>query len=254
MMLRISVVMPAFNAETCISQALKSIRAQSYAVDEVIVVDDGSADNTAAVVESWFDRLPLVLLRNDRNMGIGASLRRGVEESRGEWILRLDADDRWLPGHVEAQSESMRQPYVNLVTAPAILVDGIGRRLGKSRVVHDAEVRALLMWDNPLVHSATGFSREAYRAVGGYRQGVRWEDYDLWIRLLSLGRLGSSTIPSIEYTVSNNSLSRAKRSISIAARWYCQRQAVAKFWRRHPMAAGRALTLGATRTLLSPLF
>lgn len=249
-----SVVMPAFNAQSHIDRALRSLAEQHQPVDEVIVVDDGSTDRTADTVLAWEGRLPIVLLRNGVNLGIGASLRRGVEAARCDWVLRLDADDRWLPEHVQTLSEATGQPGVNLVTAPAKLVDEAGRNLSTSQIVNDAEVRALLMWDNPLVHSASGFSREAYRAVGGYREGVRWEDYDLWIRLLSLGRLGSSAAPTIEYTVSSHSLSRAKRSVSIAARWYCQRQAVARFWSRHPLAASRALTLGAGRVLFSPFF
>lgn len=249
-----SVVIPAFNAQSCVDRALQSLAEQHQPVDEVIVVDDGSADGTVDTVLAWEGRLPIVLLRNDTNRGIGVSLRRGVDAARSDWVLRLDADDRWLPGHVQALSDAARQPGVSLVTAPAVLVDEAGRRLGMSQVVHDADVRALLMWDNPLVQSASGFSREAYRAVGGYRVGVRWEDYDLWIRLLSVGRLGSSSSPSVEYTVSSTSLSRVKRSVAIAARWYCQRQAVERFWRRHPLAASRALTLGAGRVLFSPLF
>lgn len=247
-MVHISVVMPAFNAGRFISCALQSIEAQSFRVDEVIVIDDGSADDTAATVESWSDRLPVVLLRNDRNRGISASLRRGVEASRGDWILRLDADDRWLPQHAQALVEAASQsPSAVLVTASASLVDESGHPLGLALAPNDATVRARLMWDNPLIHSASGFLRSAYLNVGGYREDVRWEDYDLWIRLLEVGTLGTSGLPSVEYTVAGHSLSRVKRSVSIAARWHCQKAAVRKFWQRHPVSAVRSTTLGALR-------
>jgi glycosyltransferase involved in cell wall biosynthesis len=248
-----SVVMPAYEARACIDRALASIAAQTQPVHEVVVVDDGSRDGTSAAVEAWRDRLPVLLLKNDANRGIGPTLRRGVEAASGEWILRLDADDRWLPGHVAAMTALARLPDVELLTSAAVLVDESGNARGRFEAADDRRVRARLMWDNPLIHSATGFRREACVAAGGYRDGVRWEDYDLWIRLLARGRLGAHATPTVEYTVSAGSLSRTRRSVAIAGRWQCQRQAIARFWRRHPLAALRAGTLGAARVLLSPV-
>lgn len=248
---RFSVLMPAYNAQHCVGRALESIAAQTCAVHEVVVVDDGSRDDTAAVTAAWSDRLPLVLLRNDGNRGIGATLRRGAAAATGDWILRLDADDRWLPTHVAAMAPLANIPDMLLLTSAALLVDEAGAPLGVFHAVADTAVRGRLMWDNPLVHSASGFRRSAYLAEGGYREGVRWEDYDLWIRLLAHGRLGTHTEPTVEYTVSPTSLSRTRRAVSIAGRWQCQRQAVARFWRRHPLAALSACTLGAARTMVS---
>jgi glycosyltransferase involved in cell wall biosynthesis len=244
---RFTVVIPAYNAQSSIERALQSLAMQLLSVDEIIVVDDGSSDRTVEIVQSWQNRLPLLLLRNSANCGIGASLRRGVEAASGDWVLRLDADDRWLPGHVQALVAAINQPGVCLVTSPAFLVNDAGERFRVTEQVQDEDVRKRLMWDNPLIHSATGFERDAYRAVGGYRQGIRWEDYDLWIRLLAVGRLGAAEFPGIEYTVSNTSLSRTRRSVSLNARWQCQRQAIAKFWRLHPFAAAQSLVLGAIR-------
>jgi len=222
-------------------------------VDEVVVVDDGSQDDTAEIIESFGDRLPIVLLRNERNCGIGHTLRRGVEAATGDWILRLDADDRWLHSHVAALANLVRAPGVRLVTSAAMLVDESGDSLGRFDAAVDETVRGRLMWDNPMIHSASGFLRTGYFQAGGYRENVRWEDYDLWIRLLAEGSLASSSVPSVEYTVSANSLSRTRRAVSIAGRWQCQRQAVAQFWRKHPWSALRTCTLGAARTLVSPL-
>ena len=249
-----SVVMPAFNARNCIERALQSLAMQQLPVDEIVVVDDGSSDRTVETVQSWKDRLPLLLLQNGSNWGIGASLRRGVDAASGDWVLRLDADDRWLPGHVQALDTAAKQSGVCLVTSPAYLVDEAGERIGVTRPVRNEEVRMRLMWDNPLVHSATGFRRDSYRMVGGYREGVRWEDYDLWIRLLATGSLGVSDEPGIEYTVSGTSLSRTRRSVALEARWSCQRQAMATFWRLHPLAASRSFMLGATRAIYQSTF
>jgi glycosyltransferase involved in cell wall biosynthesis len=246
-MTRYSVVMPAYNAQASIGRALQSLFTQHLHVDEIIIVDDGSTDRTVDAAGAWQDRLPLVLLQNGLNRGIGASLRRGVDAAKGDWVLRLDADDRWLPSHVQALDATTREPGVCLVSSPAIMVDDAGQRIRVSKPVRDKDVRMRLMWDNPLIHSASGFERESYLAVGGYREDIRWEDYDLWIRLLAVGKLGFADSPGIEYTVSNTSLSRARRSVALHARWQCQLQAMVKFWRRHPLAAARSFVIGAAR-------
>lgn len=247
-MFQLSVVIPAYNAGHYISRALESIYEQSQQVAEVIVVDDGSEDDTASKVEAWAAYLPILLIRNNRNEGIGASLRRGVEASQGDWVLRLDADDRWFVHHAASLAGAIRQsPAAVLATSSAIVVNERGDFVRSVAAVSDRDVRACLMWDNPLVHSATGFLRKAYQRVGGYREGVRWEDYDLWIRLLEIGKLTASTTPSVEYTVAMQSLSRVGRSAALSARWQCQRAAVRKFWMEHPFAAANAIALGTLR-------
>jgi glycosyltransferase involved in cell wall biosynthesis len=246
-----SVVIPAFNAEATIGKALQSVFDQIVPVTEVVVVDDGSSDRTSDVVREWRDRLPLTLIRNDRNLGLGPTQRRGVAAASCEWVLRLDADDRWLPGHTRALAEVGRSSNVLLVTAPAFFVAADGARLGVTKPICDARIRRKLMWDNVLVHSATGYRKAAYLDVGGYGPYKRWEDYDLWVRLLSVGRLGCSDIPSVEYVVSGASLSRIKRSSSIMHRWDCQQDAIFRYWRRHPVTAACCLTLGGARAVVA---
>lgn len=250
--MKVSVVMPAFNAAACIGRALASISSQSRAVDQVVVVDDGSTDATVQAVEAWRSSLPLTVVRQPRNSGISAALRAGVEAATSDWVFRLDADDRWESEHVRGLAEAVeRLPDAVLATASAHLVDTDGRRLGLHVSPSDAAVRARLMWDNPLIHSASGFSREAYRRAGGYPLGVRWEDYPLWIRLLESGRLARIEDATVEYTVAANSLSRVRREESIRARWVCQQQALRAFWRSNPLAALKCLTLGLGRFAVS---
>lgn len=250
----ISLVMPAFNAEAFISRALKSVEAQTHAVDEVIVVDDGSSDGTAAVVEQWKKSLPIILVRNARNLGVGASLRRGVEISNGDFILRLDADDCWLPDHVSALQELAKNiPDAGLFCANSRYLNEYGTELGISCSLSDDTVRGMLMWDNPIVHSAVGFRRELYDACGGYSSEVIWQDYYLWIRMLKVGTLAVSEPVSVIYTVRLSSVSRERKAVALAARWHCQRQAIAAFWRKHPFRAAMCAWFGWSRTQFSRL-
>lgn len=248
-----SVVLPAFNAARTIDRALQSIFDQSVHVEEVIVIDDGSSDRSGELIREWSNRLPIVLIRNAVNQGIAQSLRIGVEASSSDWILRLDADDRWMPRHVECMRELVIGGEFSIISAPAIFVDEAGRAVRTPPAVTSSTIKRRLLWDNPLVHSATGFSRQAYETAGGYSLSVRWQDYDLWIRLLRVGNIGIAPEVTVEYTVSSSSLSREKLSVSLGARLACQLKAASAFWRRHPFAAAGALSIGGVRTLLARL-
>ena len=98
---RVSVVIPAYNAEAAIARAILSALGQTASPLEVIVVDDGSSDTTASVVESIVEDSRLRLLRQPVNHGPSAARNRGLDAARGEWIAYLDADDSWHPEKLE---------------------------------------------------------------------------------------------------------------------------------------------------------
>src|SRR4051812_12252844 len=95
-MLSISAVVPCYNGEVFLAEALESISRQSRRVDEIIVVDDGSTDRSAEVAESW----GATVIRQP-NRGEGAARNRGIEAAKGDVIAWLDADDLWRPRHIE---------------------------------------------------------------------------------------------------------------------------------------------------------
>jgi glycosyltransferase involved in cell wall biosynthesis len=244
--MRVSVLIPAYNAAHCIDRALASVSAQTWPLHEVIVVDDGSQDNTQGVVGAWASKLPLRVIALSSNVGVSKALQRGVEQANGDWICRLDADDRWWPEHV-AKLVGAMSPGVVLVSAAAQWVDEQGQPGSRSTVPAASQVRARLMWDNPLVHSATAFNRAACLDVGGYRADIKWEDYDLWIRLLQAGEFGPVHEATMDYTVSSSSVSRGHKGQALDARWRCQRLALQSFWRQHPIDALCCGALGGLR-------
>lgn len=251
-MTRLSVVIPAYNAAAVLSKALRSVERQRPPVDEVIVVDDGSEDDTADVAQRFSSYLPIRVLRNERNIGISQTLDKGVRASRGDLILRLDVDDVWRPNHTYFASTCLeRMSTATLLAGRAVMVSEDRSEMAVSKEVDDRSVRAALMWDNPLVHSATAFRRDHYERAGGYRDEVVWQDYDLWIRLLRMGQLASWAEPTVEYTVRPNSLSRIDKNMSLQARWYCQREAIRIFWKQHPVAAARCMFTGGLRAAMS---
>ena len=96
---KISVIIPVYNAESTIKRAIDSVLAQSHPVDEIIVIDDGSTDNTAEIVRNYGD---VIRYFYQKNTGLSGAMNYGIEKAKGEWITFLDADDEWLPGSVES--------------------------------------------------------------------------------------------------------------------------------------------------------
>lgn len=107
---QVSVVMPAYNAGREIEASIRSVLAQTWPSHELIVIDDASTDRTPAIVQSWVERDPrIVLLRNRENRGVSACRNRGLQNMRGRFLMFLDADDLWEETKVEAQLDFMRQ-------------------------------------------------------------------------------------------------------------------------------------------------
>lgn len=102
--MRISVVIPAYNAADTIKETLDSVGSQTRLADEVIVVDDGSTDDTAAVVSADYPDIKLV---QTKNSGAAAALNKGISRCQGDLIAFLDADDIWMPGKLEAQEAAL---------------------------------------------------------------------------------------------------------------------------------------------------
>ncbi len=94
----VTVVIPAYNAARYIERAIRSVLAQTYPADEVIVVNDGSTDTTSEKVRQFGDRIKLI---EQANAGVSAARNAGIQAASGEWIAFLDADDEWLPNHLE---------------------------------------------------------------------------------------------------------------------------------------------------------
>jgi len=113
-MLRISVIIPAYNSASTVCEAIDSVFLQNVQDLEVIVVDDASSDDTVEVAESMFQELQVTrckwkVLRLEENYGPAAARNRGISEAKGEWLAFLDADDVWLPGKLAMQMEYLKQ-------------------------------------------------------------------------------------------------------------------------------------------------
>lgn len=177
--------MPAHNASAFIDQALASIAGQTYRPSRVVVVDDASTDDTADIAESWADRLPLTVVRLVDNVGSGEARRRAIALLDTDLLAPLDADDVWMPDHLEHLVGLWRERPAVVSARAEVWRPGqprvdYHRALGL-RFPRDNQLGALLA-DN-FVFFGSVFSREEYERVGGFGSHRGWEDWDLWVRM-----------------------------------------------------------------------
>jgi len=212
--LTVSVVIPAFNAASFIQDTLSSIHAQTYSSYEVVVVDDGSSDDTQQVVEGYFQRSGMHgrCIRQD-NKGIAAARNAGMRAATGAFIALLDHDDLWYSDKLAvAIREFELHPDADLICHNENIVKD-GRRLRVTR--RGPAVRRmyerLLFSGNELSPSATVFKREKALAIGGFREIAAFdtvEDYDFWLRMSQVARFHFIGQALGEYRVVDRAASR----------------------------------------------
>lgn len=187
----VSVVMPVLNQQDYIRLAIDSILSQTLADFELIIIDDGSTDDTAQIIRTYIDKR-IVTIKNEQNCGIAASLNRGIENARGKYIARMDADDISLPGRLKKQVDFMEaNPEIGVLGSNAEVIDGKGNT---KYSIKFPESHHLILWSffffDPIVHPSVMFRRDLVTQMGGYRdlrertQDSFPEDYDLWTRLV----------------------------------------------------------------------
>jgi glycosyltransferase involved in cell wall biosynthesis len=216
----ISVVMPVYNGGAILTQAISSILGQSFANLELIIIDDGSQDDSVQVMRSYLSD-PRVAVYTQANIGLAATLNRGVELSRGAFVARQDHDDISLPERLERQYRFLLDhPEVGMVGTWASIIDNDGTLLGYHKhPVKDADLRTELIRDNPFVHSSVMFRRDLVREIGGYcedRAVQPPEDYELWTRLALRTRLANLPECLVKYRETPEGMSRKPNEVFIA--------------------------------------
>lgn len=190
----ISVLMPMRNGQPFLAEAIDSILNQTFQDWEFVIVDNCSTDGSAEyALERAATEPRIKVLRNDTNVGITYSLNRGLEACRGEWVARIDCDDRAMPERLERQLGFVRaNPDVVVLSCFANYINAAGERIGRGPhdlISHDAYRRA--MDRNEVIgilHPGALIKREAFATVGTYRTEYEpAEDTDLWNRLSEAG-------------------------------------------------------------------
>lgn len=185
---RVSVIIPVYNGAATISLVLQSVFDQTFADFEIVVVDDGSTDATASILEGFGSRVAII---GQPNQGFCAARNAGIAMSKGEYLALLDADDFWAPTKLEKSIAILDQsPQVALVYTDVSNQDTAGRDLGTSPVdaqtAHSPTLDEMLSRLWPIMPSTVVMRRAAYEECGRFAEGFS-EDLDFWIRIREQG-------------------------------------------------------------------
>ena len=204
----VSVIIPAYNAETTIQETVESVLAQSLQDFELIIVNDGSTDNTLQVLDRISD--PRIKVFSYPNAGAAVSRNRGFAQASGEFIAFLDADDLWTPEKLAAQWKALKEnSKAQVAYSWTDIIDQSGHHLSQGDyTVANGNVYAKLLLccfiisgSNPLIR------RDAYIAVGGFDESlVACQDFDLYLRLAARYEFVAVAAAHILYRLSPNSM------------------------------------------------
>ncbi len=211
----LSVISGAYNLENCFSfkKSIESILSQSFSDFEFIICDDGSTDGTYEILKEYAKRDGrIVLLKNERNLGLAASLNRCIEIARGEFIGRHDCDDYSVPDRFEKQLTYLSlHPEVGLLGTAAYLFDknGVYDTLKFPEVVEKRD----FLFTSPYQHGSVVFRSGILKSASGYTVSKltrRTEDYELFMRLAIFARGENLAEPLYLFLEDENTLKRRK--------------------------------------------
>ena len=180
----VSVIMPAYNAEKYLAEAVESVRDQTYRDWELLILDDGSVDGTATLAMRYDQQDERIrYIKNPRNMGVAATRNRGVQNSRGEWIAFLDSDDCWKPEKLACQLGTADQKNASFLFTGSAFMDEHGRRLDYQLKVPEQVGFGELAKQNVVSCSSVLIRKDLIVAYPMHGGNVH-EDFVVWLKLL----------------------------------------------------------------------
>ncbi len=189
----VSIILPVYNREKHVKNAIESALNQTYKNIELIIIDDGSKDNTFNVISQFCREVPqAVILKNETNLGFVKTLNRAVSQARGKYIARLDDDDIWIDKQkIEKQINFLEDnPEYSLVGGGVIKKDKENKEITRFLLPEeDKDIRKNILISNVFAHSAVVFKKEDFQKAGGYDEEFGFfADWDLWLKIGKLGK------------------------------------------------------------------
>ena len=199
-----SVVLPVWNGERFLAEAVESVLSQTLETIEVLLVDDGSTDATPDIASDFARRDRRIRVIRRGHGGIAHALNAGIAVARGRYIARMDADDISHPSRLQKQVDYLDANADCVAIGSAVeVIDEAGGHIGTRMFPeHHAEIAHALIhgWSAAIAHPTVVTRRDALLSIGGYRaHRAPSEDLDLWIRLSRIGKLANSGEPLLSY-------------------------------------------------------
>ncbi len=210
----VAAVIPTYNHAKFLPQALDSILRQTVRFQEILVVDDGSTDNTGDVLRPYVERGEIEHVTQS-NAGHAAARNTGIRKSKAPFLAFLDSDDWWLPTKTEAQLEVFRRlPETGVVTCPALVDDGIGGRVLRPNFAPDQAFLELLCRGNVFGGSCSSalVRRKCFDELGVFDPSFRIsQDWDMWMRVARRYPIRWTTEPGTVYRLPQSGQSLSAR-------------------------------------------
>lgn len=208
----VSIVMPTYNAEKYLREAVDSIWQQTYENWELLVIDDDSTDSTLTIMDEYAKEDKRIRVLQGSKQGIAAALNYGISQARGEYIARMDADDIALPERIEKQISYMeKHKDIGVCGTNFVIFDDSGLHINKEMPKDNAEIAPALIFSNIICHPSVIFRKATIECGYHYDEHVVAEDYDLWLRMLPKVTFHTIQEPLMYYRANTDSLSHTKK-------------------------------------------
>lgn len=191
---KISVILPVYNSQEFISQSINSVLNQTYKNFELIIIDDGSTDNSKEICKNLTKKDDRIVFIDNAHIGLTKSLNKALEIAKGKFIARQDADDVSLPKRFEKQINWFLKDERRVLcgTNCKILNKNNVYKNNKSLKFTNGGITKKLKYSNCFVHSSTMFLRNSAKNLKNYDENLEYaQDYDLWWKLTTLGEVGN---------------------------------------------------------------
>ena len=217
----ISVVMPVYNAAKFLDEAIHSILSQTYSNFELIIINDGSTDDSLDIIKSFKDNR-IRLVENEVNLGLIKTLNKGIALAKGNYIARIDSDDVCKPERFELQLECFNEnDDIGVVGSIAEIIDGQGKFCGIFKVPEfHQDIKLGLLFGNQIIHPAVMIKRAVLKEfepdVFDINQ-LHVEDYALWVQLIKKYTFHNLQTPLVKYRIHGENISVVHAKIQSSA-------------------------------------
>lgn len=209
----VTVLLPVFNAELHVAEAVQSILRQTFRNFELLIINDGSTDRSLEVISSFKDRR-IRLVNNESNLKLIPTLNKGIDLATGKYIARMDADDISLPQRLQKQVDFME-------SHPEVGVCGTWfETLGNKKHIvkypeKDGDIRIMMLYQTPFCHPSIVFRKEVFdrHGIRFLKEFIHAEDYEVWVRLATHTQFANLPEVLLQYRRHEKSVSSAYQDI-----------------------------------------
>jgi glycosyltransferase involved in cell wall biosynthesis len=219
---KVSIIMPVYNGEKFLKEAIESILNQTFTDFEFIIINDGSKDNSLSIIEEYKQKDSRIKIIDQKNLGIIKALNNGLKISKGKYIVRMDADDISLSDRIEKQLAYLKKENAYLCGTWAHVIDKNGVINTKKEFNYPPKTwtenkLSMIKW-NPFIHPSVLFKRELYEKEKDkngnlYKNYKHIEDYELWTRINPKYKSVNIQEYLLNYRIHNNQITNRNKII-----------------------------------------